>query len=104
MPLARAPRSKEVGVENVSGGDVRKLLASMWDEWEKWVAFGAARRCPGHELQQHLRNGAKVAGTRRAVTLKQTKRSKYKSRLAVQGCQERAACIRSDAPRDPWTR
>eukprot|EP00959_Pyramimonas_sp_CCMP1952_P125682 2628224-Pyramimonas_sp.AAC.1 len=73
-------------------------MAAMEDEWEKWAAFGAARRCPGHELKQHLANGAKVVGTRCVVTLKQTKRSRYKSRLVVLGCQERSADIRSDAP------
>ena len=96
--LTRAARSKEVDLDTVSGKDIRELLVSMEDEWEKWVAFGAARRCPDDELKRHLANGAKVVGTRWVVTLKQTKKSKYKSRLVVQGCQERSAYIRSDAP------
>ena len=70
-------------MDMVSGKDIKELMVSMGDEWEKWTAFGAARRCPDHELKQHLANGAKVVGTRWVVTLKQTKKSKFKSRLVA---------------------
>ena len=93
--LTGAARSKELDIRNLSKEQWQLCLEGMKKEWSKWKEFKATRDGGPGEIATMLKTTRPV-GTRWVVTQKPD--GSIKCRLVVQGCQEAALDLRTDAP------
>ena len=93
--LVGVARQKELDTRSMTSAMVAKTQIAMGAEWSKWQQFAATKDLSSSEVDRLIKLGYKVVGTRWVLT---SKDGGVKARLVVQGCQEMANNLRTDAP------